>query len=141
MRSLLPMFDDFFMDDGWDSFFDNAPAMRNRISVPRVDIEDKKDHYEVVTDFPGFTKDQIHVSYEHGVLTLEAHKDNSKETNDKDKNFIRKERYDSDFRRQFAVKGIKENGIKAALHDGVLTITLPKAEPEIDKGPTHIAIE
>ena len=42
MRSLLPMFDDFFMDDGWDSFFDNAPAMRNRISVPRVDIEDKK---------------------------------------------------------------------------------------------------
>ena len=48
MRSLLPMFDDFFMDDGWDSFFDNTPAMRNRISVPRVDIEDKKDHYEVV---------------------------------------------------------------------------------------------
>ena len=141
MRSLLPMFDDFFMDDGWDSFFDNAPAMRNRISVPRVDIEDKKDHYEVVADFPGFTKDQIHVSYEHGVLTLEAHKDNSKETNDKDKNFIRKERYASDFRRQFAVKVIKENGIKAALHDGVLTITLPKAEPEIDKGPTHIAIE
>lgn len=141
MRSLLPMFDDFFMDDGWDSFFDNAPAMRNRISVPRVDIEDKKDHYEVVADFPGFTKDQIHVSYEHGVLTLEAHKDNSKETNDKDKNFIRKERYTTDFRRQFAVKGIKENGIKAALHDGVLTITLPKAEPEIDKGPTHIAIE
>ena len=141
MRSLLPMFDDFFMDDGWDSFFDNAPAMRNRISVPRVDIEDKKDHYEVVADFPGFTKDQIHVSYEHGVLTLDAHKDNSKETNDKDKNFIRKERYASDFRRQFAVKGIKKNGIKAALHDGVLTITLPKAEPEIDKGPTHIAIE
>lgn len=141
MRSLLPMFDDFFMDDGWDSFFDNVPAMRNRISVPRVDIEDKKDHYEVVADFPGFTKDQIHVSYEHGVLTLEAHKDNSKETNDKDKNFIRKERYASDCRRQFAVKGIKENGIKAALHDGVLTITLPKAEPEIDKGPTHIAIE
>lgn len=141
MRSLLPMFDDFFMDDGWDSFFDNAPAMRNRISVPRVDIEDKKDHYEVVADFPGFTKDQIHVSYEHDVLTLEAHKDNSKETNDKDKNFIRKERCASDFRCQFAVKGIKENGIKAALHDGVLTITLPKAEPEIDKGPTHIAIE
>ena len=141
MRSLLPMFDDFFMDDGWDSFFDNAPAMRNRISVPREDIEDKKDHYEVVADFPGFTKDQIHVSYERGVLTLEAHKDNSKETNDKDKNFIRKERYASDFRRQFAVKGIKKNGIKAALHDGVLTITLPKAEPEIDKGPTHIAIE
>lgn len=141
MRSLLPMLDDFFMDDGWDSFFDNAPAVRNCITVPRVDIEDKKDHYEVVADFPGFTKDQIHVSYERGVLTLEAHKDNSKETNDKDKNFIRKERYASDFRRQFAVRGIKENGIKAALHDGVLTITLPKAEPEIDKGPTHIAIE
>ena len=81
------------------------------------------------------------MSYEHGVLTLEAHKDNSKETYDKDKNFIRKERYASDFRRQFAVKGIKKNGIKAALHDGVLTITLPKAEPEIDKGTTHIAIE
>ena len=57
MRSLLPMFDDFFMDDGWDSFFDNAPAMRNRISVPRVDIEDKERSLRKwLADFPGFTK-------------------------------------------------------------------------------------
>lgn len=64
MRGLLP-FDGFFGDTALDHFFSDAPAAyKDYVSVPKVDIEDKKDFYEITCDMPGFTKDQISISYE-----------------------------------------------------------------------------
>lgn len=142
MRSLFPVINDgFFSDSALDHFFDGFPGSEDYVRVPKVDIEDKKDHYEVKADLPGFTKDQVHVSYQNGVLSLTAHKDASQETKDKEHNYIRKERSSSDFRRQFAVKGVKEDGIKANLADGVLTITMPKVAEAIEKAPHTIKVE
>ena len=63
MRGLLP-FDGFFGDTALDHFFSDAPAAyKDYVSVPKVDIEDKKDFYEITCDMPGFTKDQISISY------------------------------------------------------------------------------
>ena len=59
MRGLLP-FDGFFGDTALDHFFSDTPAAyKDYVSVPKVDIEDKKDFYEITCDMPGFTKDQI----------------------------------------------------------------------------------
>lgn len=42
MRGLLP-FDGFFGDTALDHFFSDAPAVyKDYVSVPKVDIEDKK---------------------------------------------------------------------------------------------------
>lgn len=60
---------------------------------------------------------------------------------DDDRHYIRRERSSSVFRRQFNVKGIKEDGIKAGLKDGILTITLPKLPQEIEKAPHRIQID
>lgn len=49
------------------------------MSVPKVDIEDKKDFYEITCDMPGFTKDQIRISYENGILSLSAQKEEQTE--------------------------------------------------------------
>lgn len=49
------------------------------MSVPKVDIEDKKDFYEITCDMPGFTKDQISISYENGILSLSAQKEEQTE--------------------------------------------------------------
>lgn len=47
MRGLLP-FDGFFGDTALDHFFSDAPAAyKDYVSVPKVDIEDKKDFYEL----------------------------------------------------------------------------------------------
>ncbi len=140
MRSLLPMFDDGFFGNGMlDSFFDDfSPAAA--VKVPKVDIEELKDHYEIKADLPGFTKDEVSITYTNDVLTIEAKKDDTKETKDEDRHFLRRERVATAFRRQFAVKGIKKEDIKADLKDGILTICLPKVEQEVEKAPYHIQI-
>ena len=59
MRGLLP-FDGFFGDTALDHFFNDTPAAyKDYVSVPKVDIEDKKDFYEITCDMPGFTKDPL----------------------------------------------------------------------------------
>lgn len=140
MRSLLPMFDDGFFGNGMlDSFFDDfSPAAA--VKVPKVDIEELKDHYEIKADLPGFTKDEVSITYTNDVLTIEAKKDDTKETKDEDRHFLRRERVATAFRRQFAVKGIKKEDIKADLKDGILTICLPKVEQEVEKASYHIQI-
>lgn len=60
---------------------------------------------------PGFTKDQISISYENGILSLSAQKEEQTEEKDDDRHYIRRERSSSVFRRQFNVVWIKEDGI------------------------------
>ena len=120
MRSLIP-FDGLFGDTVLDHFFDDIPTVyKDYPTVPKVDIEDKKDHYEIVADMPGFAKDQIHISYENGVLTLEARKEEQQENKDDERHFLRKERSSYGFRRQFTVQGIREEDIKAMLEEAGL---------------------
>lgn len=141
MRSYLPMFDDGFFGNGMmDRFFDDFAAPANNVKIPKVDIEELKDHYEITADLPGFTKDEVNVTYNNDILTIEAKKNSEKETKNDDRHFIRKERSSSSFVRQFSVKGIKKEDIKADLKDGILTISLPKEEKEIEQKPYHIEI-
>ena len=141
MRSLLP-FEGLFGDAVMDRFFDDvSTGLKDYVTVPKVDIEDKGNSYEITCDMPGFKKDQVQISYENGILSLMAKKEEKVEEKDKTHNYIRRERNSSIFRRQFTVKGIKENEIKAGLKDGILTITLPKQSPEPEKSAHHIEIE
>ena len=141
MRSLIP-FDGLFGDAALDDFFDDIPTVyRDYTAVPKVNIEDLKDHYEVTCEMPGFTKDQVHVSYNNGVLSIAAKKDEKNEVDDKDHKYLRRERAVSSYQRQFAVSGIKEDQIQASLKDGVLKIELPKQEKEIQSDSHQIKIE
>lgn len=143
MRSLLPMFSDsgFFNDNALDRFFDGFGEFSSPFKFPKVDIEDKKDHYEVTADMPGFAKDQIAVTYQDHVLTLEAHRNESKEAKEKGRQFLCRERSTASFKRQFIVDGIKKEGIKADLKDGILTITLPKESVSVPEDKGRIAIQ
>ena len=130
MGSLIP-FDGLFGDSVLDHFFDNIPTVyKDYVAVPKVDIEDLKDRYEITCDMPGFTKDQVHVNYENGILSIAAKREDQKETKEEDRHYIRRERGAVGFQRQFTVKGIKEDGITASLKDGVLKISLPKEDPK-----------
>ena len=54
MRSLIP-FDGLFGNTVLDHFFDDdmPTVYQDYTAVPKVDIEDKKDHYEITCDMPG----------------------------------------------------------------------------------------
>ena len=107
------------------SFWDN-----NNVSAFRTDITEKDGKYILEADLPGFKKEDISVDIDKDCLTITAeHKSEEKEENAD--SYIRRERFYGSYTRSFNVKGIDTEAITAAYYDGVLTLTMPKKEPEV----------
>ncbi len=132
--TLIPR-DDFF---DLDQFFDNfwSPVRRDDSRLqgffsPRVDIVEKDDHYEISAELPGVNKDDVHVTLENGVLTLQA--ETSKEDKEeKDGQVIRQERRYGKFMRNFNLgNNVHEEDISANFKDGVLTLRAPKIPEQV----------
>lgn len=120
-NDLMDMRDGFF-----DNFFSNFMGNDNF----QVDIKEKDNSYEVTADLPGFDKSDLNVTYDDGVLTIEATRNDVTEDKDEEGNFLRRERNSRSYRRQFMLKGINEDKIDASFKDGVLNLDLPKAPGE-----------
>jgi HSP20 family protein len=112
-------FDDFFSDSFMPAFF--APTYAIKADVRETDKE-----YIIEADMPGVKKDEIMLDLRDGVLTIGVeHNEQKDERND---NYIRKERRYGSYCRSFRVDGIDQEKVSAKYNDGVLTITLPKQE-------------
>lgn len=61
----------------------------------KTDIKEQDNGYELVIDLPGFKKDEVSASLENGYLTISAAKGLDEEDKDKNRKYIRKERYSS----------------------------------------------
>jgi len=82
---------------------------------------------------PGLTEKDVEVNLSGDVLTIKGER--KEETEEKDENYYRKERVYGTFIRQIQIpKKIKADQVKAKFKNGVLHITLPKAEEAIEKG-------
>lgn len=128
---LDPLFDtdSFFNDFFWP--VRKAGAENTTVlAAPRLDIHEKDDAYVVTTDLPGVSKDDIHLSVEDGVLTIQA--ETQKESDEKkDGKVIRRERhYGSYLRRLSLGTDVQESDVSAEFKDGVLTISIPKHAPK-----------
>ena len=120
-ENLFDLFDNFEK-----KFFGNTTA-----SLPafRTDIRDQGDKFLLEAELPGFNKEDISLELKEGILTIKAeHKENQDQ---KDGEYIRRERRYGSFSRTFDVTGIDENGITAAYHNGILELTLPKLAPVV----------
>ncbi len=94
---------------------------------PSVDIAEGKEEYTVHVELPGIDKKDVKVSVQDNVLTIRGEK--KQESEARDKNYHRVERSYGSFARSFRLPTlVKADKIEAAYKDGVLTITLPKAE-------------
>ncbi|MEW6061996.1 MAG: Hsp20/alpha crystallin family protein [Bacteroidota bacterium] len=121
-RDMNRMFDEFFRGDilADSSFF-------NRDWTPAVDVVENDDSYVLKAELPGMSKDDVKITLENNVLTIRGEKKNEMEK--KEGNFHRIERSYGVFERSFTIPGtIKANDIDAQYKDGILTLTLPKAE-------------
>lgn len=146
MKSLFPVTNNDFLfpDHVFNSFFnDFMKPSDGSYSIPKVDIEDTDKAYILTTDLPGVAKEDINVTYDDNVLTLSAKHEEKKEEKDaKDKkNYIRKERTNKVFCRQFSVQNIQKEGIQANFKDGVLTIVMPKEDPKKVAESHRIAVQ
>ena len=97
----------------------------------RTDIKETETAYWVEAELPGFTKDDISVELEGNCLTIRAKREERKDEKEGKNRFIRKERRYGEYIRSFYVDDIQEDGIKAKLENGILTLEIPKAYPEI----------
>jgi len=94
---------------------------------PKVDVAELEDRYEVQAEVPGLTKEDVTVTLKDGVLTIEGEKKQSGETSEN--GYRRSERVYGKFSRSFNLGDrVSADKISAAYKDGVLTVTLPKAE-------------
>ncbi len=123
-------FDDFFKDP----FFARVSSMTTPI---RADVKETDNEYIVEAEIPGVNKEDIIIDLNNEMLTIGV--DVKQEKDEKDDGYIYRERRSGSYRRSFSVPNINNEDVKASYKDGLLTITLPKAEP--DKRTRKIEIE
>ena len=100
----------------------------------KTDILDKGDHYLMEAELPGFSKEDIHISMDGNLLTIQA--EHSDEKENKEEQYVRKERSYGSYTRSFDISNIKADEISASYNNGVLELTLPKAEPSKPQAKT-----
>lgn len=136
------LFDDFFRFPDFGRYVEKKLYGKHAAQVMKTDVHEHDDHYEIVIDLPGFKKDQINLELQDGYLTVSAAKGLDKDETTKEGKMIRQERYAGAMQRSFYVgDAVKEADVTAKFEDGVLHITVPKAEPKKVEGHKYIAIE
>jgi len=129
--SLFDMTPFDFLGNAGRSFFDGFKE-----NLVKTDIFETEVAYNVEAELPGIPKENIHIDYSKGVLTIEgAHQTESEAKDDKGK-IVRSERSYNSVKRQFLIDNVKEDEIKAIYQDGILKITLPKIEEKLARKKT-----
>jgi HSP20 family protein len=95
--------------------------------APPVDIFERQDHLVIRAEVPGVQMEDMDVRIENGVLTL--HGERKQDTDLKEENAHRLERVYGAFTRSFSLPTtVDALKVSATYKDGVLEVTVPKAE-------------
>ena len=152
---MVPYFHDALLDDwfneDWDRAFDRAfrdmsPRQvfgKRSANVMKTDVRETDAGYDVFIDLPGFKKEDVKLDLHNGYLTITANRDGSHDEQDQNGRYIRQERYTGSCARSFYVgEELKPEDVKARFENGILTLSLPKAEAKQlpEKKPTEIEI-
>ena len=139
MLSLMNLFDDTVDSLMRPMRLEMVPTPKKMFRTMKVDLKDDGDKYLIHAELPGYSKEDISVELENGYLNISASK-NQDVSEEKD-GYIHKESYHGTVSRTVYVgEGVQADDVKAALSDGILTVTVPKKE-DIKPVSNRIAIE
>jgi HSP20 family protein len=100
--------------------------------LPAVDVFDRKDAVVLKAELAGMNPDDIEIEVEDNVLTIKGERKFEERVDDE--RYYRVERRYGNFQRSLALpQGVRPEEIAAAYDDGILTVTVPKAEEEKPK--------
>lgn len=122
-----PFFDDFFRMPMID-----RKEMERLNSVMKTDIKEGEKSYTLDIEVPGIDKKDINIDLRDGYLTITAKKESKISEDNKNENYIRRERSYGQFSRSFYIGDIKKEDIDAKLENGILQIILPKEQKKIE---------
>ena len=141
----LPFFDrDSFLTP-FDKMFDQMieqqfPNVVQQVGVkpyqgtayPKVNVYEYDDKIGLIPEIPGLKKKQLDIEVEDGVLTISGDKHNV--WDDAKAKILRRELKQSSFKRSFELGELLDgDNISASFTDGILSISIPKLEPEKPK--------
>jgi HSP20 family protein len=95
--------------------------------TPALDLYQNNDNVVAVVELPGMRKEDIEISLHDGMLTISGER--KSESGNNGENAERTERFTGKFRRSITLPTRVDAGkVSANYKDGILTVTLPKAE-------------
>jgi HSP20 family protein len=106
---------------------EGGQEQRQRVWAPALDIAEQKDAYLVHVELAGVKPDDLEISLEDGLLTIQGERHTVQESSEQQ--FHRVERRYGRFRRSITLPSqVQADAIEASFEDGVLTVRVPKAE-------------
>ncbi len=107
---------------------------------PRVDIVETDGAYEIQADIPGVRKEDLKVTIDHGVLTVQGERQQEKKEDSA--RMHRVERFYGQFSRSFTLpEDADTSSLKATAREGQLTVTVPRKGPAPSAAPTQVPIQ
>ena len=104
--------------------------------TPAFDVYEDKDNVYVRAELPGMKKEDIDLSLHNGSLSISGERKHEEKL--KDAEVYRAERFFGRFQRTITLATrVAADKIKAQYKDGILSVTLPKAE---EAKPKHIDV-
>jgi HSP20 family protein len=101
--------------------------------TPALDLYQNNDNVVAIVELPGMRKEDIEISLQDGMLTIGGERKSDEggngNGNGNGENATRTERFTGKFRRSITLPTrVDANKVNATYKDGLLTVTLPKAE-------------
>lgn len=103
-------------------YYNFTPLKKGNCTMMRTDLLVNDDSYVFTVELPGFNKEDLKVSLEEDILTIEAKR--SLENTSED--YIISERYSGDLKRSFKLKDVREEDISAKYENGILEVRVGK---------------
>jgi HSP20 family protein len=123
-----------------------AAVGRTPAWVPALDISERKDAYLVTVELPGVGLDDLQITLEDGLLTIQGERHLTNDASEQQ--FHRIERRYGAFRRAITLPAhVLADAVEASVEHGVLQVLVPKAEEakpkriQVRPSPRREAIE
>ena len=130
----LTPFDKIFdelMTKTFPTFQEEVGVSFNQGAYPKVNVYEYDDKIGIVAEIPGLDKKNVTVDVEDGVLTISGDKHGFDSDGGK---CITRELKQSSFKRSFNLgEHLDGESVSAQFKDGMLSISVPKTEPEKPK--------
>lgn len=138
--NLIPRQSLLDMNNFFDNFFTPRVDLGDNFFAPKVDLHEKDNRYEISAELPGVKKEDIHLTLNQGLLSIEA-ESRQENKEEKDGRIIRQERRYGKYARTFDLgAGVQDSDIHASFDNGILTVTVPK-KPAQELSSRKIAIK
>lgn len=113
------------LDQADNEFGGSSEGLGGGMFTPAVDIKEDADAYTVSLEAPGVKQENLNLTLQDNVLTIRGHKEQKQEQGEGQ--YRRVECSYGSFARSLSLpRNVDGNGVTADLHNGVLTVRLPK---------------